>query len=395
MKDIAERISIVEDIHESDSLRDLLQRALTDRSDEIKRYLQSQPQRFFNALVVGTYGGKPEWYELNVQNPEYIEEPLPDNMDGTLGILKLAGTEHIFAIDGQHRVAGIRAAIEEDAGIEDEEVCTIFVKGVISQRRSEDPEGFQRTRRLFATLNRYAKPVSKKDIIALDEDDVVAIVTRQMVEENSLFKGKTSVAQTKSIPAQDKRSFTTIVALYDSLDIFFRGDGMSEKSWKEFKRIRPSEEEVEAYYQKSEELWSSLAQYFPPIQQVGDSEPAENIASLYRNKEGGHVLFRPIGLLMLVKVIRRFLNANWTLEHAIAAISQVPMDLAAQPWVGLLWDATNQRMITSVENQKVGARLLFYAAGGELENEELEKLRRELSGLLHKEIEQVSLERYV
>lgn len=34
----------------------------------------------------------------------------------------------------------------------------------------------ERTHRLFTTLNKSAKPVAKADIIALDEDDTMAII---------------------------------------------------------------------------------------------------------------------------------------------------------------------------------------------------------------------------
>lgn len=51
-------------------------------------------------------------------------------------------------------------------------------------------EGKTRTRRIFSTLNRYAKPVGKGDIIALDEDDIVAIITRDLLEEYPLFQNK-------------------------------------------------------------------------------------------------------------------------------------------------------------------------------------------------------------
>jgi DNA sulfur modification protein DndB len=316
-------------------------------------------------------------------------------MDGVLGILRLEGTEDMFAIDGQHRVAGIRAAIQEDADIGDEEVCTIFVKGVISKRRTEDPDGFQRTRRLFATLNRYAKPVSKKDIIALDEDDVVAIVTRQTVEENHLFTGKISVRQTKSIPTNDRCSFTTIVALYDSLDDFFRATNRSKKDWGNFKRTRPPEDTVESYYQKSNELWNTLVQYFPPLQQLRDSDSSAEVASQYRHGDGGHLLFRPVGLRIVTSAIKRFMDDGRSLEDTISSLSNVPMDIAEPPWAGLLWDTTNQRMITRAENQKAGVKLLYYAAGGELKNEEIAKLRRELAGLLNRELDQVHLTRYV
>ena len=80
----------------------------------------------------------------------------------------------------------------------------------------------ERTRRLFTTLNRYAKPVSKSEIVALDEDDIIAITTRELVENHQLFQEKISLSKTKAVSVNDNRSFTTIITLYDVLDILFK-----------------------------------------------------------------------------------------------------------------------------------------------------------------------------
>ena len=58
----------------------------------------------------------------------------------------------------------------------------------------------EKTRRIFSTLNRYAKPVTTGDIIALDEDDTVAIVTRNLLESFPLFI-KDRIASAKSSKA--------------------------------------------------------------------------------------------------------------------------------------------------------------------------------------------------
>src|SRR5207253_1326319 len=158
------------------------------------------------------------WHEVSIRKLESRIGNAPDYLEGALGILTLEGTEKLFAIDGQHRVAGVEKAVEENAELGGEEVCVIFVAGVIAEKRSEDEQGFERTRRLFTTLNRYAKPVSKRDIIALDEDDVIAITTRELVEKLPMFRNKISVKKTKSLSVSDRSSLTTIVAIYDSLD---------------------------------------------------------------------------------------------------------------------------------------------------------------------------------
>jgi len=395
MKDIANRISFAKEIHISESLNDLLQRSVTDRSKDIAAYLLSQQQRFFNALVVGVYGGQPNWYELSVRTEVSHLGPLPEHTEGVLGILRLDGSEQTWAIDGQHRVAGIRQAVQENPEIGEEEVCVIFVAGVTSHHVEKDPDGYERTRRLFTTLNRHAKPVNKSDIIALDEDDVVAIVTRQLVEEYDLFQGKISIGQARSIQVTDKQNLTTIRVLYDAMDVYLRDRGA--KSWRRFQTIRPPDDVIDSFYNKSTEFWQLLTEYFPSLQDIGNNKPSEEVAGRYRHDQGGHLLFRPVGLLMVVRVLRHLVDSETRLNEAVRLISQVPMEISAPPWAELLWDTTNSRMITSPENQKVAKRLLFYSVGGDLQRlrTNLDDLRQEYAGILNRDPNEVEIPRYV
>ena len=392
MADIADRVSTVEDIHTSKSLRELLQRRLTGRTKEIKEYLKTQPQRFFNALVIGTYGGNPQWRELQIRQTDDVE--LPIYLEGALGVLILDGSERLFAIDGQHRIVGIKNATIDKPGLREEEVCAIFVAGVSQSARSRDEEGFQRTRRLFSTLNRYAKPVSKGDIIALDEDDTVAIITRRLVEEYSSLDGKISKNLTKNISIKDKRSLTTIVTLYEVLDIFMRNKSITE--WVKFKRTRPSDSILEEFYGKAINFWKKLEINFKPMQLILESKPEDEIAANYRHNGGGHLLFRPIGLLLYGKVIKKLMDSELSYRNSVNRFAKIPMELSEEPWVGLLWDKTNQRMLTSPENQKIGFQMAFHSIGGDLlklrsRSTSRKKLKKELAGILNQNVNEVNL----
>lgn len=314
MKDVAERVGVAEEIHESDSLNELIQRQLTDRASQIMDYLLRQPQRFFNALVIGVYGGEPQWYELDIRdNAAPGSEDLPRYVEGALGLLALEGTERLFAIDGQHRVMGIREAVGSNPDMGEEEVSALFVA------HRNDAAGLRRTRRLFSTLNRYAKPVSKLDIIALDEDDVVAISTRSMVEEHPLFEEKVALVKGKNIPVSDERSFTTIVALYDALDVVLPD---SRRGWNDYKRSRPADDAVSSFREKATEFWNAMIQTFAPLREMSNSRPSDQVASAFRNREGGHLLFRPVGLLLIVKTVRRLVDTGATLERALCGRSR-------------------------------------------------------------------------
>ena len=386
MEQIANQINLAQDIHPSETLKEQIQRQITNRAKQISDYLLNQPQRFFNSLIVGVYGGSPDWYELTIgANPIFDAPILPSELEGVLGILRLDGTQTFFAIDGQHRVQGIKQAVKKNNELKQEEVSVIFVS------HQNDPSGMERTRRLFTTLNRYAKPVSKSEIVALDEDDILAITTRNLIEKHSLFQEKISLSKTKAVAVADNRSLTTIITLYDVLEILFR----TTSGWKEFKKHRPKNNTIIEFYANSVQFWDTLADHFPPLVEVLKSSPGDNIARHYRHKEGGHLLFRPVGLLIIANVVRQAKDAGLKEKEAIRRISKIPMELAEEPWVGLLWDKTNRRMISGTTPQKVAKQLLFYGIGGDLADMKTnaEALQREYAGLLNREESEVKLRR--
>ena len=386
MDQIADQIHIAQEIHSSKVLKDMIQRQITNRAGQISDYLLKQPQRFFNSLIVGVYGGSPDWYELKVGPNRHPDVPeLPSELDGVLGILRLDGTQTFFAIDGQHRVEGIKQALKKDNELKKEEVSVIFVA------HRNDSAGMERTRRLFTTLNRYAKPVSKSEIVALDEDDIVAITTRELVEKHPLFEDKISLSKTKAVAVKDHQSFTTIITLYDVLEILFR----TVRGWKEFKRHRPEDNMIAEFYDKSRRFWNALVEHFPPLEEILKSSPDENIAGRYRNRKGGHLLFRPVGLLIIAHVIRQAKDSGLSERETIKRISEVSMELTDEPWVGLLWDKTNHRMISGTTPQKVARQLLFYRIGGDLADMKTnpEAVRREYAGLLNRNESEVKLQR--
>lgn len=110
MKDVTERVSLAEEIHKSGQLNALIQRQLSERAPEVKGYLLEQNQRFFGAFVIGVYGGHPQWVELEIESRPHVEldNDVIEQLNGSIGILILNENEKLFALNGQHQVAGIR-----------------------------------------------------------------------------------------------------------------------------------------------------------------------------------------------------------------------------------------------------------------------------------------------
>ena len=62
LNDVAKRVKRANEIHEKKELKTWIQREIKEeRLEEISSYLINQGQRFFNAIVVGIYGGDPDW----------------------------------------------------------------------------------------------------------------------------------------------------------------------------------------------------------------------------------------------------------------------------------------------------------------------------------------------
>jgi len=377
MKEIADRVKLVSDIHKTTRLDDWIQRQVdtSSHSKSIKAYLLSQKQRLFNAIVLGVYGGSPNWREVDFDFGDREAEET-ERLEGSLGLLILNGREKLFAIDGQHRVVGIRNAVAENPDLGKEEVCALLVA------HSGDAKGKQRTRRLFSTLNRYAKPVSKMEIIALDEDDVVAIVTRRLVDEYPLLHNFIALRKGNSLPTTDDTNLSTVTALYDGLNTYL-SNVPKKKSWEQYKRMRPSDPEIKPFYDRATEFWDSLTAHFAELRELAKSKPSQKVARRYRNQNGGHLLFRPIGVTMVFHICKLFLDEGMNLATVHKNLSKVPMELAQEPWSGVLWDSVRKIIIADSENQRAARLLLYHGLGGNLQRVKSDetKLKETLAGI--------------
>ena len=395
LKDIAERVYFAEEVHKSKKLSDFIQRSLlTSRTESIAEYLIQQPQRLFNSMIVGVYGGEPEWLEMNIEEQNTLNFPL--SQQGLLGFLKLSGEETLFALDGQHRLAGIKKATEQKslfAQIGEEEISVIFVG------HKKTAEGFERTRRLFTTLNRYAKPVTQAEIIALDEDNLAAIIARGLVENHELFnEERLSFSKSSSIPKTDTNCFTTILTIYKVADLllptYLSQTQRPKIKWVKFKKIRPSNEIITESSDYMYSFWNMLVEFFPALTEyLQYDQSKEDRAAKFRHRDGGHILFRPAGLLAYVRAIKKAIEADWRLEDIFSRLSKIETNIAQVPWKGLLWQSGSERMLTRPENRKLAERLVLYMIGFDLSKVKTtpEELRKEYASVLNKETNEVTL----
>ncbi|MEQ8387270.1 MAG: DNA sulfur modification protein DndB [Alphaproteobacteria bacterium] len=364
--ELSSRVNYAEEIHENEALSDMIQRHLKrGRAAQIADYLKRQPERFFNSLVIATYGGQPNWHALSDVRSKAAPDELTNLTEDTVssvGFLTLTGQEKLFALDGQHRLAGIKKAVKESLDDDPyDELSVIFVG------HKDTKKGLERTRRLFTTLNKTARPVSKGEIIALDEDDVMAICVRRLIEQTELFGGnRIAFVASNNMPTANTTSLTTIANLYDVLTILFTNAHSDLREQKaDLQRVRPDDKVLEKYFKMAESYFVELGKNFKALSEFFGAKNTEPVVKKYRGNHGGHVLFRPIGLEIITRVVAR-LTKEMSLGKAVKLASELPHDLNEEPYQWLMWEPNKKTMLNG---HKVTIReVLLYMVGKNAKN---------------------------
>ena len=372
-KQIEQHVKRVDnELHQSVVLQELLQRSISDNYKQIATYISQQEERFFNSLVLAVYDGYPQWHEVRLdygEDEEYYD----------IGLLELSGNEKIFPVDGQHRVEGIKKILSETQDFNNENIPVIFIG------HKNDIDGMQRARRLFSTLNRYAKPVSKRDIIALDEDDAVAIASRDLIENHSLFENERILdSRGKAIPRNNQKAFTTIITFYECnyelLHLFLDDKTVKNTNGKKIKgrskakeyiRFRPVQNELKNYLSLCFSFWDSLSSEIDAVRLYLETSPS---TGKQRNRDGGNLIFRPVALIPFVKAIIHIHKQTGSLfEEILKEVNLLPLELTDSEWAGVLWDSNNHKMLMSHQTV-VELRLIHLYDSNLLTEKENERL---------------------
>ena len=331
-EDVATSVTAsIGELYKAPCLSEELQRALTNNFESIRDYILKDKERFFNALILAVYDGDPQWLEVQFKDEE--------RDFCNVGFLQFSGEEIIFPVDGQHRVAGIIEALKNNPDLADEEIPVVF----IAHKNTDD--GKKRTRKLFSTLNRRAKPVGQNENIALDEDDVCSIITRDLVQEMPLFSGNNIVNSLgKQIPNANETALTSLITLYQCVDIIVKHELAKEKitgnKYNQYLLYRPIDNDVERLKAYVFNAFESFKNNIDDIRNYVASETT-NKAAPYRNSTGGNLLFRPIAITEFFAAANILIDRKaYSVDEVFKTLNGIVFDINASPWKGLIWDGS-------------------------------------------------------
>lgn len=357
IKDIAERIITNKKYRENPELDKILQRDLKERKKQIAKYLLNDNSRFFNSIIIGVFGGMPQWHEFKIDNKmkEISGESTPDDYFSSVGILEFIGDEEMFAIDGQHRVAGIQIAFQEEQKkkgtqrvLDDDKFPVIFIAHI------DDDAGRKRTRKLFSDINNNAKPVAEGDKIKIDEEHLTAIVTRRLYANYKFFDNGRLISLTESAKLEnnDVEHFTNLLGLNNTNKVlkklFIKLPG--SKEW--------DEENVVNLYEISKVFFDYVIKNI----EVYDSYFVRKTLSLNKAREGNkYILFRPIGLKLLAGLFVFYKKKYNDLSLLTEKINATSFIMPDSPFNGVLWNYG--KMEAKEKNQALALDVALYMYG--------------------------------
>ncbi|MFE3849296.1 DGQHR domain-containing protein [Flavobacterium sp. LB3P45] len=340
IKDIVENNTIIT-VPESEELfahtiNEILQREVNSkRTKQISNYISNNQERFFSNLIVAFHKGEPKWTEVEISNNFEVDNTLIDSdsisfLSNKFGVLTLTGDEEMFALDGQHRLLGLRAAYSENPAIGDLEVGITFV--------IHKNEFLEKTRRLFTVLNKYAEKPKGAELIILDEDDAAAINSRKLVTEHPILSIPNALSNSKlgGLTNNDLTSFTTLVTINKINKILYLGIDIDYNT-------RPSDEILQDLYTLSTNFWNLIFETFPELIQFINGEEnilINDIAINRDNETGGSLLLRPTGQELLAIAYTKF-NLEER-EILINKLRLIDFDLSSENWKYIYW---NEKML--------------------------------------------------
>ncbi|MBQ4585180.1 MAG: DGQHR domain-containing protein [Clostridia bacterium] len=352
----------VDEIYKATCLQNLLQRNLTRNYESIKEYLLKEKDRFFNAIILAIFDGDPQWLEVEFKGDE--------REFNNVGFLEFTGKEKIFPVDGQHRVKGIKEAVKTNKSLLFESVPVIF----IAHDNSDD--GKKKTRKLFSTLNRRAKPVGQEENIALDEDDICSIITRDLIQNIPLFQGENlTIKGGKPVSSSNTEAFTSIITLYQCVESIvkwqLKKEGITASKYKDYILYRKDDATIEKYKGIVFDIMEAFIKETSVIQKYL-SDSSNKRASCFRNAEGGNLIFRPVALTEYINAAIELIESGFTYKEAFEQLDKLPQDIALKPWAGLLWDGTKMRV--RISKPAIKYLLVYMCDKNLLEQKDYEKL---------------------
>ncbi len=354
---------------------------------EIVPYIVNDPNWFFGSLIVDLYQGSEE---LVFQDITEVVETKFAAYAGTLkdvGFLTLPDNKSLIALDGQHRLAALSMAIKGKNGIPG--CVTDKIQDAIREELVPHPElanadisvilikhiDNKTIRNIFNKVNRYAKLTSRSDNIITAEDDIVAIVSRQLFNAADgplKARNKRNIVNwtSNTIPIRSKQ-LTTLSALYTISETLLQFYDISPKTPVNPTDLAKAQSVVNEFWSISLDKLDAFKTY---LDYLDSGKALENIRK-------DNLLLKPVTHMALAQAVLICLNHGYEYKDIVDRFNLIDWSHSNPVWANILvTTSNNKRMITGAKALRDAGVLIAYMVIGskfteKQKQELLQKLR--------------------
>ncbi|HYC06235.1 MAG TPA: DNA sulfur modification protein DndB [Azospirillaceae bacterium] len=356
------------------SIEERMQRELDEKRvrEQIVPYLANNADRFFGSIIVLVYKGEVSFEslgDLKLSVPGAYKASL-----GKMGFLAIDGGT-LIVLDGQHRLAALKAVYDPRpdgsvAGpfvkdIPEDEVCVVFV-------RHEDSV---KTRRIFNTVNRYARQTGRGDNIITSEDDGYAIVARRLLREdeplgNRQVAGKPFelVNWRSNTMSPRSKQLTTISAVYESVQLILGGQFYQGQA-------RPEEERLDEGSERAGTFWQVVLNGIEAYRQALANP--EGIPAMRDEASDSALLFKPAAQVALIKgLLAACTQGRLALDEAVRRANGIDWRISAPAWQGVIIKQSGAIDAGQEAKNRAASLIAWLVAADVMPPEEREQVRR-------------------
>ena len=335
VQDFVNSVSLPSDMDEwgNSSIEERMQRNPdTKRIDtQLAPYIANERDRFFGSVIVLIYSKKIRFEPIK-KYASHIPQSYQSST-GNMGFLIIDEGASMIVLDGQHRRIALQKVCERKVDGEfardvlNDDICVIFI----------EHENREKTRRIFNTVNRYAKQTNRSDNIITSEDDGYAIISRRLLQEGAALAKpvhiENDIVNWRSNTLTGRSThLTTISIVYETVKLILDHYGVQKFQ----QQTRPLEKEMRKAQSYCETVWSTMLKSIEPYKRA--LKNPKRIPELRHDRAREHLLFKPAAQIAIVEaVLQAVSSGNISLDVAMKRVNLIDdWSINNTDWRGLI-----------------------------------------------------------
>ncbi len=294
-----------------------------------------------------------------------------------MGFLTLSGGEILVPIDGQHRAKALGFAM---TGTNSDGKSIPGIKGNTALAEDYAPVILMRfngpgVRRIFNKINRYARATSKGQNIITDDDDSLAVLTRELLGEDGLIPARLVRIDANTLTAKAPE-FTTLATFYEANIAIVLGLGLEGPGKPQGMNDGKREVATEA----ARRIWETLLQRVDLFSAALADTTERGDGARIRIREET-LLGKPIGQLALVRAFMEMRERCAGIHETTLCdrLNRIDWSIDADLWRGVLV-APNGRVLAGKTTVNRAAIFIAHLGGVQLTAGERETLLEAIHG---------------